>query len=152
MSKISDSEIKDLVFKWADLVTNQTNDLWAISLAVLIATLLILARLHGRGPADIVTTAIGALGWPSYLAIFSFLYLSLIGTGMSLFLSYKVKGSLVARFEDMAAARTWTIPPETQTDSAFQALSFSAGIALFVLAFVLFRKIVGAALVGALKG
>lgn len=131
-------DMKDLVLKWVDLVLEQTNDLWTISLGFFVAAVLILAHLHAKQTGKVF--------------LFLLLYLSALSTAFSLFLAYKVKGSLISSLETMATNKSWSMPQASAWDSLLQLGCFATGVLLFIFAFAIWRTTLASALIGAKGG
>ena len=131
-----DGQQQDRAFKIVDLISAQSNDLWPISLALLIAAFSMFV--HRKE----VSMSPAAVGW---------LLLSIFASFASLAMGYLVKGSLINSLDQLAKGNSWDLGTLVECFSFFQGVAMIVSLVSFGIVFFLpgnfaakaFSKIIG---------
>ncbi|RVI11596.1 hypothetical protein CN206_13920 [Sinorhizobium meliloti] len=132
--------LKEVLFKWADIVTSQSNDLWTLSLAFFGICILVVVHLHAN--QQILRPR--SLMW--------MLYISALSSAVSLGAAYKLKGSVVTALKGTVSTKAITIPDTAAFDGLVQFGAFFLGLVLFLLALGWKSEIVAKAVLDTIKG
>ncbi|GES47180.1 hypothetical protein RsS62_64320 [Rhizobium dioscoreae] len=132
--------LKEVLFKWADVIISQSNDLWTVCLPFFVACTLVIMHLHGNS----------APNRPRWLM--PVLYISAICSALSLAAGYKLKGSVVTALRGTITTEKIAIPDTAGWDGFAQFVFFFLGLLFFVIALGLKPSIVAKALIDTFRG
>ncbi|MET4691911.1 hypothetical protein [Sinorhizobium fredii] len=119
---------REIMFKWVDVVIDQSNDLWTLNFSILTATVLVGLHLYSREESES-----GSLG-PTPIWLKRLLWFSFGCCLLSLMLAYKLKGTVISTLQDGLKAGTFTITSSAAIDAIGQATLLLLGAAAFVCA------------------
>ncbi|MGO6982532.1 hypothetical protein [Rhizobium leguminosarum] len=133
---MAESDRKDIILKWAELVTGQSTDLWTVALAFLIAQILIIATLQSSS-----SKANGRL--------MSLMLFSGACSLFSLFFGYFTKGAVIGGLEIiLKPGSALNLPAYPAFDALIQAILLLLSLVTFIAAFGFYRSNVSRALLG----
>ncbi|MCO5963704.1 hypothetical protein [Sinorhizobium meliloti] len=138
---------REIMFKWTDVIIDQSNDLWTVTLPFLTATILVCLHLASRAAPDSATTADPIPRWLWVLLIASF-----FGCAASLFFAYKLKGTVIDALGAGMHDGRFALATDPAWDALFQFLTFALAFMAFVGAVGLYPRLVIRSLINVLTG
>ncbi|MDX0481424.1 hypothetical protein GOD90_20320 [Sinorhizobium medicae] len=138
---------RELMFKWTDVILDQSNDLWTVTLPFLTATILVSLHLASRDPPASATPLEPVPRWLWILLLASFL-----GCVASLFFAYKLKGTVIDALGAGMKDGKFALATNPAWDALFQFLTFALAFMTFVGAVGLYPRLVIRSLINVLTG
>ncbi len=135
---------REIMFKWVDVVLDQSGDLRTLTLSVLTATALVGLHLYTRDEAADVEPI------PRWLR--GALFVSFGCCLLSLILAYMLKGSVIVTLQDSLKKGTFELSSFPALNALGQALSLMVGAGAFVVAAGLRPRLVLKSLYNVLSG
>ncbi|MGO8117371.1 hypothetical protein AB9F43_22665 [Rhizobium leguminosarum] len=133
---MADGDPQDILLKWAELVTGQSDDLWSVALALLVAQVFIIATMQSSTTQSQRGMIIGA-------------YISTICSFLSLLFGYLTKGAVIGSLQALLKpGATMEITPYAGFNALVQAGSLVVGLVIFVGLFGVYRTEIGKAILG----
>lgn len=137
---MTDEQRSDVIFKWVDSVLDQTNNLWTMSVALFVISILIFGDLHNKS-IDKIPIILKAM-----------LIVSMTSMMLSMGVSYIVRGSIISGIEQIMSTSAWSIPAGTEIRSLAQISLFFIGFVCFLVAACSYPRVMSSALVNAIRG
>lgn len=138
---------REIMFKWTDVIIDQSNDLWTVTLPFLTATLLVCLHLT-RSEGTSATTPLE----PVPRLLWVLLITSFCGCVASLFFAYKLKGTVISALGAGVADGKFALATDPAWDALFQFLSFGLAFLAFIGAVGLYPGLVVRSLINVLTG
>lgn len=133
--------LKEILFKWSDVVIVQSNDLWTLCLPFFGVCILVIMHLHGN--QSIVRPR----------SLMFLLYVSAASSALSLVMGYKLKGSVVTALKDTVSSKSISaIPTTASTDGLVQVTTFAIGLICFLIALGWRSEVVAKSIIDTIKG
>jgi len=135
---MDEGDRKDIIIKWAELVTGQSGDLWTVALALIIVQILVVATLQSS------TTK-------ANVKLMLLMYFSAVCSFLSLLFGYFTKGAVIGGLELIVRpGGTLNLPSYPAFDALIQGVSLVVSLITFIAAFGVYRRDVSRALLGVL--
>lgn len=127
---------KDVVFELHKLILEQTNDLWLIATGLIAVQALLVAHVIRSGRVPFRQSIVA---W--------FLSASVVLNAFSLMFGYFAKGALIKSMIEFAKKGQWAFEDMAKVMNFLQVACVTAGVVIFVIAFVFYSRELARAMV-----